>query len=257
MKFGTSVLIFFLAIVALVAELILYFVVGLGAAFSADVRALSGAAFFFVSLMLLTAATGILAPICAVIELVARKKNLGLYIMLPALGVILGGLVIFGATAPSALKEAKPQQEEREAEPLGLRWSYEESPDTMGRGTIKTASIRSLKEFQFGFPYQGAQRARLQLRVHPKYGKDVILSIERGQFLCGIDSCNVGVRFDEGKTQTYTAVEPADHRTTALFLRNYDRFLANARKSKKAYVEAEFYQEGPRVFEFDIAGLKW
>ena len=169
------------------AELILYFVVGLGAAFSGDVRALSGAAFFFVSLMVLTAATGILAPICAVIELVARKKNLGPYIMLPALGMILVGLVIFGATARRALEEAKPQQEEREAESIGLRWNYEESPDTMGRGTIKTASIRSLNEFQFGFPYQGAQRAWLQLEVHPRYGKNVILSLlSRSLFLPGL-----------------------------------------------------------------------
>ena len=104
---------------------------------------------------------------------------------------------------------------------------------------------------------RGAQRAWLQLRSHPRYGKHVILSIERGQFLCGIDPCNVTVRFDQGTPQTYTALEPADHSTTVLFIRNYDRFLANLRKSRQVYLEAQFYQEGPRVFEFDVAGLKW
>lgn len=153
--------------------------------------------------------------------------------------------------------EQAAAEKEREVERLGLRWSYDESADKMGRGIIKTASIRSLNEFQFDFPYQGAQRAWLQLRVHPKYGKDVILRIEKGQFLCGINSCNVAVRFDQGTAQAYSASEAADHSTTILFLQNYDLFFGNARKSKKVYIEAQFYQEGARVFEFDIIGLKW
>ena len=102
-----------------------------------------------------------------------------------------------------------------------------------------------------------ARSGLLELRIHPRYGKDVILSIEHGQFLCGIDPCNVIVRFDQGAPQTYTALRPADHSTTVLFIRNYDRFLANLRKSRQVYIEAQFYQEGPRVFEFDVAGLKW
>ena len=108
MKFGTSVVIFLLAIVTLVAELILYFVVGLGAAFSGDMRTLSGAAFFFVSLMILTAATGILAPICAVIELVAKKKNVGLYVMLPTLGAIVVGLALFNILVPRDISRPSP-----------------------------------------------------------------------------------------------------------------------------------------------------
>ncbi len=161
--------------------------------------------------------------------------------------------------AAEAKKRADEEaaKKEREAQQLGLRWSYEESPDEMGRGNIKTAAIRSVNEIQFKFPYQGAQRAWLQLRLHPRYGKDVILSIERGQFLCRIDTCNVTVRFDQGTPQTYTALGPADHSTTVLFIRTYDRFLANLRKSRQVYIEAQFYQEGLRVFEFDVAGLKW
>ena len=154
-------------------------------------------------------------------------------------------------------KEEAAAEEERRLQQLGLRWNYEESLDKMGRGTIKNATVNSVNEIQFGFPYQGSQRGTLQLRIHPKYGKDVILSIEKGQFLCGIDSCTVAVRFDQGTAQAYSASEAADHRTTVLFLQNYDLFLGNVRKSKKVYIEAQFYQEGARVFEFDIMGLKW
>ncbi len=146
---------------------------------------------------------------------------------------------------------------EQEAAALGLRWQYHESPEKMGRGTVKLSTVRSLNEVEFDFPYRGRQRATLQLRIHPKYGKDVTLAVEKGQFLCGFRNCQVSVRFDNGKVQNFSAVEPADHSTTMLFIRGYDKFLAGARKAKKVYIEAQFYQQGMRVFEFDISGLKW
>lgn len=138
-----------------------------------------------------------------------------------------------------------------------LKWQYDESPDEMGRGKIRSATISSINEVDFDFPYQGSQRARLVLRRHPKYGRDVILMMERGQFLTGIDGCNVSVRFDGGKPRTYRGMGAADGSTTHLFLNGFDRFLSAAKKAKKVYIEAPFYQEGERVFEFNIAGLKF
>ena len=85
----------------------------------------------------------------------------------------------------------------------------------------------------------------------------MILSIDRGQFLCGLDGCDVSVRFDEAKPQTYRALEPGDYSTTYIFQTNYDRFLTALRKSKKIYIETQFYQEASRVFEFETTGLKW
>lgn len=154
-------------------------------------------------------------------------------------------------------KEALAKQEEH-LRSMGLLWNYEESSDKMGRGTIKQANISSLNEIEFDFPYREPQRATLQLRKHPKYGNDVILSIERGQFLCSsYDGCSLNVRFGQGKPQVFSAVEPEDNSTTTLFLSNYDRFVKNLRKANKIYIEAQFYQEGNRVFEFETAGLKW
>lgn len=127
----------------------------------------------------------------------------------------------------------------------------------MGRGLAKYASISSVNLVDFDFPYAGAQRARLLLRIHPKYGKDVILSIERGQFLCGIDGCNITVRFDDGKPANYSVTEPADHKTTMLFIDEYSRFVSRLKRAKKLQIEARFYQQGNHVFEFDVSGLKW
>ena len=160
------------------------------------------------------------------------------------------------AKAVSKEKTIKKLKEEKKKKQLGLRWNYLTSSDPMG-GTIKMAYVLSLNQFSFGFPYQGTQRAKLTLRNHPRYGKDVILSIERGQFLCGISSCQLTVRFDDRPPQKYTAVEPADYSTTSLFIRNYSRFVRNLRRSKKLYIEAKFYQEGSRVFEFEVDGLAW
>jgi len=73
MRLGTSIIIFFLAIIALVAEFVLYMIFGIGAAFSGDISNLSGTVFFFVGLMMMTGVIGVLAPICAVIEMIVKK----------------------------------------------------------------------------------------------------------------------------------------------------------------------------------------
>lgn len=160
-------------------------------------------------------------------------------------------------TTPAQRAEAARVKNEQEAQALGLKWSYKESSDPMGRGTVKQADVNSINQVNFDFPYRGPQRGELTLRIHPKHGKDVILSIKKGQFVCGVSGCTVSVRFDQGKAQKYSAVEPADYSTTYLFLQGYDRFVAAAKKSKRVFIEAQFYQEGPQVFEFDIADLKW
>jgi hypothetical protein len=136
-------------------------------------------------------------------------------------------------------------------------WTYQTLQDAMVQKPIRYASVQSINELNFGFPYQGAQHATLTLRTHPRFGKNVMLRIERGQFLCGVEGCSVTVRFDVGKPQRFSVDEPSDHSTTYLFIDNYDGFLASLRKSKKIYIAAEFYQEGSPVLEFDISKLNW
>jgi zinc-ribbon domain len=172
--------------------------------------------------------------------------------------------VQLASMTPEQRAEAEKKREEqerarREAElrRLGLKWDYQDSEDEMGRGKIKTALVNSLNQIEFDFPYKRPQRATLRLRRHPKYGRDVILQIERGQFLCGIGGCNVQVRFGSKKPVAFSASEPADHRTTALFINNHDSFVASTRKVEKVYIEAQFFREGNRVFEFDVSSLKW
>ena len=73
MKFGTSMIIFLLAIVAIVAEFILYFIFGIGSIFSGGPSSLSGTAAFFGGLMIFTIAAGILAPACSFLGYLIEK----------------------------------------------------------------------------------------------------------------------------------------------------------------------------------------
>lgn len=139
----------------------------------------------------------------------------------------------------------------------GLAWTYAESKDAMSDAAVRTATISSMNQIEFHFPYQGLQRAALQLRAHPRHGKDVILRIAKGQFNCRVDDCEVKVRFGDGKAQAWRMLQPEDHSTTALFFDEEARFVSNLRKASTVRVEAPFFQSGNRVFEFRVDGLEW
>jgi hypothetical protein len=182
-----------------------------------------------------------------------------------SMGIILGVLFLLsvianmgkqGKTLPPIEVQsqvAPPVQEEIKKD----SWDYSESPDDMGSGTIKWATITSTNFVNFGFPYQGEQKAKLELRTHPRHGHDVILSVEKGQFMSGVYGTTVLVRFDDGPAKKYTANSASDNDPKMLFLQGYNSFVAGAKKSSKIRIEATFYNEGNRVFEFDSAGLKW
>jgi hypothetical protein len=200
-----------------------------------------------------------------------KRKGIG---CLPALGIgALGllGLVVLLAILGGSQRGSKPSSLSiGDPPPVGQpksaqdatvsdtesSWRYAVRQDEMGSGTIRSASVESTGTIDFGFPYQGTQHARLTLRAHPRFGKGVVLSVERGQFDCaGSEQCKVMARFDQGKAQPFRAVPPADHSTTSLFLDPFGRFLDEVVKSKTVRIEARFYEQGAPVIEFNIAAF--
>jgi len=84
-----------LAVVAFVAELVLYPAFGMGAALTLRPKApRSGAAFLLLALMALTVSTGIFAPICAVWEARMKREGYGLRMMAGGLGAVVMGLIV-------------------------------------------------------------------------------------------------------------------------------------------------------------------
>ena len=161
-----------------------------------------------------------------------------------------------GSATSAPFSPAEPQQPV--ATPTdGLQWSYRRREDPMAKGTIYEASVESSNTVSFDFPYQGEQRGTLTLRTHPRYGKDVIFSIERGQLPCpSYDGCTVLVRFDDGSSVRYSAAGPEDNSSETLFIRDYSGFVTRMLKARKVRISPTVYQEGAPAFEFDVANFQ-
>jgi hypothetical protein len=134
-------------------------------------------------------------------------------------------------------------------------WDYYTSQDPMSDKPVHVARVQSENSFQFDFPYSGPQHATLTLRSHPKWGKDVIFAIERGQILCHSYNCPVRVRFDDEPAKTYTGNEPADNSSDAVFVPAYSTFMAKLAKAKRVRIEVNVYKQGTLTTEFKVKGF--
>jgi len=139
----------------------------------------------------------------------------------------------------------------------GLEWTELDEEAPMGRGTRRVLAIRSDGEFELQPPYPDPQRAMLIMRRDPKYGHDVILKIERGQILTGVDEISIRVKFGDNPEQTFEATGPADYDTTTMFIHGYDRFIQGLRHSNSASIEIPLYDDGERVMTFKWDTFPW
>jgi hypothetical protein len=135
---------------------------------------------------------------------------------------------------------------------------YVEYLDKMGRITAKVAQFVSSNTVRFfGFPYQGEIHAWLTLQNSPKPGQDIMLRVERGQFVSSYTKDFVTVRFDDGELQKFTIGDPEDGTSDRRFIHDNGTFINQLRQAKSLKIEADFYEEGSRVFEFDVRLLDW
>jgi hypothetical protein len=134
-------------------------------------------------------------------------------------------------------------------------WVYTTSEDRMGRGTSKLARVPSINTVSLDFPYQGEQYAVLMLRNSPRSGKEVMLTVQRGQFSSTYSRNYVTVKFDDGELQKFVIAEADNGATGLLFIGDEKRFIRQLSKAKQIKLEVLFYQYGQHVFEFDVHGL--
>jgi len=140
---------------------------------------------------------------------------------------------------------------------IATKWVYSEYQDDMGRGTARIAKLVSSNTVHFGFPYKGETHATLRLRRSPNSEQAIMLTVERGQFLSTHTKDFVTVRFDDGELQKFTIGGPEDSTTNLRFIHDNGTFINQLRGAKSLKIEADFYQEGSQVFEFDVSGLNW
>ena len=151
------------------------------------------------------------------------------------------------ASVPQAVEPAKTPS-----------WTTGGFEDKMGGVTTQSAQGVSSNTVRFGFPYEGETRAILKLRKGAKEW-DVMFGVELGQFVSSYSKDFVTVRFDDGELQKFTIGEPYDGKSSLQFIHDneVEQFMSQLRKAKRLKIEADFYDQGSRVFEFDVRGLKW
>lgn len=131
------------------------------------------------------------------------------------------------------------------------QWEYTTSVDKMTGKTSNFAAITSSNSLQLEAPYAGTNHGRLIVRKHARHGLDVLVSIARGQIVCpSYSGCAVKVRFGEGQPMTFSASGPEDLSSKTVFLRNAQKFIDEARKTKSIKIQMNIYQAGGEVLEF-------
>lgn len=157
-----------------------------------------------------------------------------------------------GATSDSTSTSAEKEDASKS------NWEYSEDANKMSdKKTYYAKSIDS-EDLNFQFPYnQGENHASILLRNQE--GKtDVLLMIDQGQFLSeDVYGGSVRVKFDNEKPEDYSYSKPSDYSTTSIFINETKKFIKHLKSSKKAIIEATFYQEGNKQMEFNIGDLKW
>src|SRR3546814_11310943 len=83
-------------------------------------------------------------------------------------------------------------------------------------------------------------------------------SVPSGQIMCNsFSDAYVNVKFDDCAIQRYGCTDASDGTSNMILIQGSKGFLSKLRKSKKAVVEAEFFQNGMQQMTFNTANLKW
>lgn len=133
-------------------------------------------------------------------------------------------------------------------------WVYNSTVDKMTSETSYLTYITANDKLHFDFPYNGGSTAIFSIF---NYKKGILagLRIDKGQFVC--NDCTITVRFDSNPSIEVKANPTGDGSTTLLALSPDKKFLGQLKKAKKMLIQAEFYQSGVQVMEFNVAGLIW
>lgn len=141
-------------------------------------------------------------------------------------------------------------------EEASSKWTFTEEEDKMTSKKSYFATIDANEELQFDFPYDGGSTASLLIR-NKRGENNVMLQVSKGQFVAGVDGATLKIRMDNGPAQAYSASEASDGSSNVLFIESANKFIKKLKTAKKVLIEAEFYDAGNRVMEFDVDGFKW
>ena len=136
------------------------------------------------------------------------------------------------------------------------KWQFQEDVDKMTSKTVKYASIDANEELEFKFPYDGGSIATLNIRKKDG-GNDIYLQVSKGQFNGTYDGGQIRIKFDDEQPKKFSFVAPSDGSSDMIFINSEKAIISKLKNTKKIIIETEFFNEGNRQMEFDVAGFKW
>ena len=183
---------------------------------------------------------------------------IGAFIGIPFLIGVFGAAFSDKTTSqPTTTQQATTSQGQQEQVPSTSNWHYEEDTDKMRNTKSYFANTASLNSANFQFPYNGESHLNILVR-NSSSENEVLFTIDKGQFMCGIDGCELAIKFDNEPVKTYHANEAEAGKTDVIFLAgSKDAFIKKLKSSKKVMIEAPFFNEPKTQFEFNTAGLEW
>lgn len=138
-------------------------------------------------------------------------------------------------------------------------WSYSQDKDEMRGKVIYKAVNESENESSFGL-LLGSSNLVLTLRKDPKYGNDILFSIENGVLSECMLGCNTAIKFDDQKIEHYSMKINDNTLLDTVSIKNkkdQQRFMKQIRKAKKMTVELSLFDHGKEQFTFDVHNLEW
>ncbi|WP_320151072.1 hypothetical protein [uncultured Tolumonas sp.] len=132
------------------------------------------------------------------------------------------------------------------------QWDYSNKEESMGRGYNEVASIQSENTFELQAPYMGSQHATLVLRRLYNTDNELVILIEKGQFICGVTGCSITARIDNNESFSIPVAIPHDGSTNMLIGSLNVTTKRSILAGKKLLIETTIYQNGEHIFEFNI-----
>ena len=165
----------------------------------------------------------------------------------------MGKLVLFALLAVSATAPAQHVT----AQPRVVSWRYQTSKDPLTDKVTTVAVLSSRNVVRLGFPYGGPVIGRITVRLDEDRKPEIVFQVNKGQFLCPADTCEMNTRIDDGPVESYGCEVAADGNSKTMFLGEYysSDLLPKLSSGKRLRIAADFYQDTSRTFEFLPAGL--
>ena len=156
-----------------------------------------------------------------------------------------GGKAVASGTGPAAsgLNTAASEVSGASSD-TAFKWEYQNDKDQMRGTSTQLAQVTSDNTVDLDFPY-GEVHGQLWLRRRAEDGLNVAFEAEKGQVLChSFGNSYVSIKFDEGPIRKFRCTGSSDGSSNVAFLNDARGVLAGLKRSKRAVVEAEFFQGG-------------